>query len=113
MEECLFCQIAKGEIPSEMVFENDRAVAFRDINPKAPVHILIVPRKHIPTLSAAESKDRELLGELLLVANAIALKEGVAEKGYRVVVNNGPEGGQEVYHLHLHVMGGRQLAMMG
>lgn len=113
MEDCLFCRIIKKEIPSDMILENEQLVAFRDINPKAPVHVLLVPRKHITMLEAATEEDRELLGTLLLAANEIARNENIAERGYRVVVNNGPEGGQEVYHLHVHLLGGRQLRMMG
>ena len=106
--ETIFSKIIRKEIPADIVFENDRVLAFRDINPQAPIHILIIPKKPIARLSEAEGEDRELLGELLLTAKEIARKEGI-EEGYRVVVNNAPDGGQEVYHLHMHILGGRKM----
>lgn len=105
--DCLFCKIAAKEIPSTIVAESDDWVAFRDINPQAPTHILIVPRKHIPTLNDLEPEDAELVGRLWLAAKALAKKEGVAESGYRTVVNTNAGAGQSVFHLHLHVLGGR------
>ncbi len=109
MTECIFCKIAAKKIPSTIVAETDMWVAFRDINPQAPTHILIIPRKHLERLADAASEDRELLGELLLAAREVAQKEGLEKEGYRVVINNGPFAGQSVYHLHVHVLGGRPL----
>lgn len=107
METCLFCQIAKRERPGKIVYEDEQSVAFEDIHPKAPVHILIVPRQHIATLVDANEADDRLLGHLLLVANRIARQVGIADRGFRVVINCNSEGGQAVYHLHLHLLGGR------
>ena len=106
-DACLFCRIASGEIASSMVAETETAFAFRDIDPKAPTHVLIVPRAHVASLST--TPDAGLLGELLSLARSVAQLEGVAESGYRVVINNGRDGGQTVDHLHLHVLGGRHL----
>lgn len=105
---CLFCKIASGEIPSAAIYQDERAYAFSDINPKAPVHVLIVPREHIASLAEAAADQDSLLGHLFLVAAEIARNKGLA-KGYRVVVNTGEDGGQTVDHLHLHLMGGRQM----
>jgi histidine triad (HIT) family protein len=105
---CLFCKIMAGEIPSKKVFEDDRAYAFRDINPQAPTHILIVPRKHIGSLAEVAAEDQELLGYLHLVAARIAGSEGLST-GYRTVINTGNDGGQTVDHLHIHLLGGRSM----
>jgi histidine triad (HIT) family protein len=105
---CLFCKIASGEIPSAAIYQDERVYAFADINPKAPVHVLIVPREHIDSLAEATPEQNALLGHLFWVAAEIARKKGLA-KGYRVVVNTGEDGGQTVDHLHLHLMGGRQM----
>jgi histidine triad (HIT) family protein len=105
---CLFCRIASGEIPSTAVYQDDLVYAFADISPKAPVHILVIPREHITSLADAVAKHRTLLGHLMWVAAEIARKNGLA-KGYRVVINSGDDGGQTVAHLHLHVMGGRHM----
>ena len=105
---CLFCKIIGGEIASKKVFEDDQAYAFWDINPQAPSHVLIVPRKHITSLAHANAEDQELLGHLHLVAAKIAASEGL-EKGFRTVINIGPDGGQTVDHLHIHMLGGRAL----
>ena len=105
---CLFCQIIAGKIPSTPVFQDDRVYAFADINPQAPVHVLIVPREHIASLHEAEEGHRELLGHLLGTAAEIARQKGLG-KGYRVVVNIGADGGQTVDHLHLHLLGGRAM----
>jgi histidine triad (HIT) family protein len=105
----LFEKICAKEIPATIVHEDDRCVAFRDISPLAPVHILIVPRKPLPRLGLAESADASLLGHLLLTAADVARREGVADSGYRLVINNGPDGGEAVPHLHIHLLGGRQL----
>ncbi len=107
--ECVFCKIARGEIPAHKVYEDEEFVAFRDINPQAPTHILIIPGKHIESLSSVAEEDRELLGKLLWVAKRVA-DELNLKKGYRLVINTGPDGGQEVLHLHVHLLGGRALA---
>lgn len=105
--DCLFCKIASGEIPSAKVAETDDALAFRDIDPKAPTHVLVIPRAHVASL--ADSPDPGMLGDLLALAAAVATSEGLDEGGYRVVANVGRDGGQSVDHLHLHVLGGRRL----
>jgi histidine triad (HIT) family protein len=105
---CLFCKIIDGSIPSTAVYQDDRAYAFADIDPKAPVHILIVPREHLASLAEASDDHPALLGHLLWVAAGIARDKGLS-KGYRVVINTGADGGQTVDHLHLHLMGGRQM----
>jgi len=109
MPECVFCRIIKGELPSRRVYEDDLAFAFDDINPKAPVHILIVPKVHLSTLVDAGPSEKELLGHLLLTANRIAKEKGIDGRGFRLVLNCNPEGGQVVYHLHIHLLGGRQM----
>ncbi len=109
MQTCLFCKIANRELPGKIIYEDDRSVAFEDINPKAPVHILIIPRRHLATLLDATQSDDRLLGHLLLVANDIARQKGIAERGFRLVLNCNSEGGQVVFHLHLHMLGGRPL----
>jgi histidine triad (HIT) family protein len=106
MEECIFCRIANGGIPTPFILETDEAVAFRDIQPQAPVHLLVVPRRHVASLN--DARDEELLGRLLAVARQAAAKAGLEQ--YRVVINTGPEAGQSVLHLHLHVLGGRVMA---
>ena len=110
VEETIFSKILKGEIPSTEVYSDDDFYAFRDINPAAPTHVLLIPRKPIPKISDATEEDALLLGKLLLVANQIAEQEGLTEKGFRYVINCGEWGGQQVHHLHLHVLGGRALA---
>lgn len=107
---CLFCRIAAGEIPADTVFENDRVLAFRDINPAAPTHILVIPKKHIATMNDASADDQMLLGEMMLVARDIAAREGVDEDGFRLTLNTNRHGGQSVYHIHLHLLAGRQMA---
>ena len=104
---CLFCRIVRGEIPAAVVAENESAIAFRDIGPQAPVHVLVIPRAHLGSLN--DAADAPLLGELLAFAKRVASSEGVADSGYRVVINTGADGGQSVGHLHLHVLGGRAL----
>lgn len=111
--ECIFCRIIAGDIPSDRVYENDTVVAFRDIQPVAPTHILIVPRAHVPSVSGLEDADTEIAGALLLAARDIAASEGLEPNGYRVVTNVGDWAGQTVYHLHIHILGGRQLGPMG
>ena len=107
-EDCLFCKIAEGQIPADKVYEDDRIIAFRDISPQAPLHALIVPRKHIATLNDADEQDGDLFGHILLTAKRIAGEQGV-ETGYRVVANCGAPAGQSVFHIHFHVLGGRPL----
>ena len=107
--DCLFCKIVKGDIPSDIVYEDEYVLAFRDINPQAPHHILIIPRKHIATINDAESCDQALLGHCLLSAKKIAQELGVSESGYRLVYNINSGGGQLVYHIHLHLLAGRQM----
>ncbi len=109
-DDCLFCQIAAGEIDSDIVYEDEDCLAFHDINPQAPTHVLVIPRRHIAGLAEAEEGDRDLLGHLLLVAAEVAREEGIAESGYRTVINWGRDGGMEVSHLHLHVLGGRAMS---
>jgi len=110
VETCLFCKIASRELPAKIVYEDDDSVAFEDINPKAPIHILIVPRRHLATLLDASQSDDRLLGHLLLVANNVARQKGIAERGFRLVLNCNSEGGQVVFHLHLHLLGGQRLS---
>lgn len=107
MADSIFGKIARGETPADLVYEDDRALAFRDLNPQAPTHVLVIPRKPIAKLSDAQDADADLLGHLSLVANRVAAAEGLAD--YRVVINNGAGAGQSVFHLHLHVIGGRPL----
>lgn len=106
---CLFCKIIHEEIPVHKIFENDQFLAFRDINPQAPHHVLIIPKKHIRSLNEANAEDEVLLGQLLLTAQKVAKQEGLMDKGYRLVINTNDDGGQTVYHIHLHILGGRQL----
>jgi histidine triad (HIT) family protein len=106
-DSCLFCRIVRGEIPAKIVREDEHTVAFRDIDPKAPTHVLVIPRRHVSTLN--EASDAEMLGRLLLAARDIAVAEGIAESGYRTVVNCGAEAGQTVFHVHLHLLGGRKM----
>ena len=110
MDTCLFCKIANREHPGKIVYEDEQSVAFEDINPKSPVHILVIPRRHLATLLDANQADDRLLGHLLLVANRIARQMEIAERGFRLVINCNSEGGQAVYHLHLHLLGGRPLS---
>ncbi len=109
MSDCLFCKMVAGEIQPDVVYETDRVLAFRDIDPKAPTHILIIPKKHISTINDIVAEDAALMGELHLAAKEIASQEGLAEPGYRVVMNCNEQGGQAVYHIHLHLLGGRQM----
>ena len=106
---CIFCRIARKELPTELMYEDDQCIAFRDVNPQAPVHWLIVPKRHVERLHDLTEADRALLGHLALTARAMAERAGVAESGYRLVVNNGDDGGQTVPHLHLHLLGGRAM----
>lgn len=112
-DRTLFTRIIDGEIPGTFVYQDEHVVAIRDINPAAPVHVLIIPRKPIPSLTELEEGDVELAGRILLAVRKVAEQEGLAERGYRVVVNAGQEGGQTVPHLHFHILGGRQLSGHG
>jgi len=105
---CIFCRIARGEIPAQMVANNKEIAAFKDLNPQAPVHILIIPKKHITSLD--DATDSDLLGRMMTLAAAIARQEKIAKSGYRTVINTGADGGQSVDHLHIHLLGGRQMA---
>lgn len=109
MEDCLFCKIIKGEIPSTKVYEDEEILAFRDINPVAPVHVLVIPKKHISNLTELTSEDEAVVGKIYTTLNKIAKQEGILEKGFRVIVNCGEDGGQEVQHLHFHLIGGKKL----
>lgn len=109
MSDTIFGKIAAGEVPADIVYEDEALLAFRDLNPQAPTHILVIPRKPIPTLNAAQPEDAELIGKLFLAAAKIAAQEGIAEAGYRTLINCNAAAGQTVYHLHLHIIGGRPL----
>jgi histidine triad (HIT) family protein len=109
MTDCLFCRMARGEIQPDVVLETDEVLAFRDINPQAPTHVLVVPKKHIATINDLTAADAELVGRLYLAAAEVARAEGIAERGYRTVMNCNAEAGQTVFHLHLHVLGGRPM----
>jgi histidine triad (HIT) family protein len=107
-DSCIFCKIARGEIPAQMVVNSKEIAAFRDLNPQAPVHILIIPKKHIASLD--DASDSELLGRMIAMAAAIARQEKIAKTGYRAVINTGRDGGQSVDHLHIHLLGGRAMS---
>lgn len=107
-ENCIFCDIVHGEKPATIVHQSDKVLAFKDIRPQAPIHILIIPKEHIATLNDLTPDDQDLIGEMFLVATALAKKLGLAEQGYRTVFNCNRDAGQEVYHIHLHLLGGRQ-----
>lgn len=107
--DCLFCKIAAGEIPVDILHDDTEIMAFRDINPQAPSHLLVIPKQHIATINEADTKDEQLLGRMVLTAKRLAKKEGLTEKGYRLVFNVNSGGGQTVYHIHLHTLGGRQM----
>lgn len=109
MSDTIFGKIANGEVEADLVYEDDAVVAFRDLSPQAPVHVLVIPRKPIRSLDQAEPEDAELLGRLMLAAAKVARQEGIAEHGYRTVINCNAGGGQTVYHLHVHLIGGRPL----
>ncbi|GLR74243.1 MULTISPECIES: purine nucleoside phosphoramidase [Aliivibrio] len=111
-EETIFSKIIRKEIPADVVYQDDLVTAFRDINPRAPSHVLIIPNKLIPTTNDVEAEDELVMGRLFTVAKKIAIEEGIAEDGYRLIVNCNPHGGQEVYHIHMHLVGGRPLGPM-
>lgn len=108
-EDCIFCKIIKGEIPSTKVYEDEEILAFKDINPAAPIHILVIPKKHIDSLATMQDGDEKIIGKIYNVINIIAEQQGVKEKGFRVIVNCGKDGGQEVEHLHFHLLAGAKL----
>jgi|TARA_B100001750_G_scaffold233060_1_gene232827 histidine triad (HIT) family protein len=110
MDDCLFCKMVSREIPSNIVFENDSVLAFRDIDPKAPTHILVIPKKHIQSINELGPDDQSLAGEILLAAKTIAKAEGIETSGFRTVFNTNDDGGQTVFHIHMHVLGGRRLS---
>ena len=109
MSDCLFCKIVTGDIPAEKVFENDHVIGFQDLNPQAPTHVLVIPKKHVSTINDLQDEDKALVGEMYLAARQIAADQGLAEKGYRTVMNCNEEAGQTVFHIHLHLLGGRRM----
>jgi histidine triad (HIT) family protein len=109
MSDCIFCKIAEKKIPSKIVYEDDAVVAFEDLSPQAPVHTLIIPKKHIATLQDAGDEDLALFGRIVKAANEIAREKGIAERGFRLVANCGEESGQSVFHIHFHLLGGRPM----
>jgi histidine triad (HIT) family protein len=109
MSNCLFCKIQEGEIPVDMLFENEEVLAFRDVNPQAPVHVLIIPRKHISTVNDITDSDESIMGKLFAAAKRIAAQEGISEDGYRLVVNCNEKAGQSVFHIHMHLLAGRAM----
>lgn len=111
MEDCIFCKIIKREIPSSIVYEDSEIIAFRDVNPQAPIHILVIPKKHISFLVDLKEEDEAVVGKIYTVINKIAEQEGIDKKGFRVIVNCGEDGGQEVKHLHFHILGGKKLGV--
>lgn len=110
MSECLFCKIVERTIPAVLVYEDDLVVAFDDINPQAPTHTLVIPRKHVTSMAELKDSDVGLIGHLMLAGNKVVNLKGISDSGYRFVVNTGADGGQSVFHLHLHVLGGRHMA---
>lgn len=109
MQDCVFCRIVAKEVQSRIAYEDEDVVAFHDINPQAPIHVLIVPRRHIPTLNDATESDQVLLGKMILVAQKLAKELGIADEGYRLVFNTNRGAGQSIFHIHLHLLGGRPL----
>lgn len=109
MDNCIFCKIAQGKIPSELIHQDDEVTAFFDIHPVTPVHILIIPNKHISSVDKLEPSDEGLVGHMVMIAKALARQQGITETGYRLVFNTGPDAGQSVFHLHLHLLGGRKM----
>jgi len=108
--DCIFCHIVAGKIPSDIVYQDEKVIAFRDINPQSPVHLLVIPREHFTSLTDITKKEASLMGHMIVVANQLAGDEGISGSGYRLVINCGKQGGQLVPHLHMHVIGGRQLS---
>ena len=109
--DCVFCQIVAGKIPAEILYQDDEVIAFPDINPASPTHLLIIPKKHIPSLAHLSENEAAIIGHMANIANRLAKEKGIAERGYRLVINCGEEGGQIVPHLHMHLLGGRELAV--
>lgn len=109
MSDCLFCKIVSGDIPGDIVFQDDEVLAFRDLNPQAPTHILVISKKHISTINDIQPEDAELIGKMFLAAKQVAQAEGIADSGYRTVMNCNAEAGQTVFHIHLHIVGGRPM----
>ena len=109
MKDCIFCKIIRREIPANILYEDEEIIAFRDIQPAAPIHILVIPKKHIPSLVQLQKEDEILIGRIYTIINQIAQEQGVSQKGYRVIVNCGSDGGQEVGHLHFHLLAGKKL----
>jgi histidine triad (HIT) family protein len=110
MSNCLFCKFIRKEMATRIVFEDDTCLAFEDINPKAPVHVLVVPKKHIESINSMTEEDEKAVGRLAFLARQIAKQKSIDQSGYRTVINTGPDAGQSVFHLHLHLLGGRQMA---
>lgn len=110
MEDCIFCKIVKGEIPSKKIYEDDKVYAFYDINPEAPVHFLVIPKEHIASANMLNEENVGIVSHIFLVINKLVNELGIADKGYRIVNNTGEDGGQSVHHIHFHVLGGRNLA---
>jgi histidine triad (HIT) family protein len=110
MPDCIFCKIISGKIPAGIVYEDESALAFEDINPQAPVHLLVIPKKHISTSLDLTTDDNALIGHLFRIANRIAAERNIAERGFRMVMNTNPEAGQSIYHIHLHLLGGRPMS---
>ena len=108
--DCIFCQIVAGKVPSKIVYQDEEVIAFNDINPQAPIHLLIIPKKHIPSLAHLPEEQSPIIGNMTNIANQLAKGEGISESGYRLVINCGKEGGQLVPHLHMHLLGGRKLS---
>ena len=108
--DCIFCQIVAGKVPSNILYQDEEVIAFPDINPLAPTHLLIIPKRHIPSLAHLSEAELSLIGHMVNVANQLAKKEGIAEKGYRLAINCGEQGGQLVPHLHMHLLGGKNLS---
>ncbi len=109
MTDCIFCKIANGELGTDLIYEDEQVVAFRDLNPQAPIHVLVIPRRHVATLNDLDAADSDLIGRMYLAARSLAVREGIAERGYRTLINCNAEAGQTVFHLHLHLLGGRPM----
>jgi histidine triad (HIT) family protein len=112
-DDCIFCKIIAGQMGDSPLYQDDAVTAFRDVNPQAPTHILIVPNKHMASVNETSPEDQATLGKMMLTAAKLAQDEGIAESGYRLIINNGPEAGQVVFHLHMHLMGGRRMRGLG
>jgi histidine triad (HIT) family protein len=112
MPDCIFCKIIAGEIPSTLLADTEHVIAIRDIAPKAPSHLLIIPKRHIPTMNDVEAQDHETMGAIITTIQQLAQREGIDKSGYRVIINTNTDGGQEVYHLHWHLLGGRPIGPM-